>query len=113
MLLARLLKLQEENKSLKKSATSNTNINFDETSIEHEGVTTFIGETHSKDLASLRSWIDRKKSNAKSLAVCVAGSQDNLLVVVGVSEDIVKKFQARKILSHSLRAFRRQRRRKR
>ena len=103
--VSKVTKLQEENKSLKKSATSNTNINFDETSIEHEGVTTFIGETHSKDLASLRSWIDRKKSNAKSLAVCVAGSQDNLLVVVGVSEDIVKKFQARKILSTLLEPF--------
>jgi alanyl-tRNA synthetase len=101
----KVAKLQDENKSLKKSSTTNANVNFNESSIEHEGVTAFIGETDSKDLASLRSWIDRKKSQAKSLAVCVAGSQDNLLVLVGVSEDIVKQFQARKILSTLLEPF--------
>ncbi|MEK9650351.1 MAG: alanine--tRNA ligase [Gammaproteobacteria bacterium] len=98
-------KLQEENKSLKKGFSQTAAINLQETSFTHKDIILCLASSSEKDTSSLRGWVDNKKANPKTIAVCFGGSPDNLLIIVGVSKDLKKNIQANTILNSILQPF--------
>ena len=53
----------------------------------------------------MRGWVDSKKSNPKTIAVCAGGLPENLLIIVGVSKDLTKTYKAKEILDNILKPF--------
>lgn len=98
-------KLQEENKNLKKGVSASSNITFEERSFDQKDISIYFAYSHDKDASAMRGLVDSKKSNPKTIAVCAGGLPENLLIIVGVSKDLTKTYQAKEILDNILKPF--------
>ncbi len=97
-LLERIKELEKENRSLKEKLFTGGG-RADDSVTEIAGVKTVVRELDGADAEALRSFIDDQKNRLGSAVIAVAAGRDGkALIAIGVTNDLVKRFHAGKMI---------------